>query len=170
MGYRKGAGKVKSTGGAHMAYVHIHHVFALPRAEGRGQMAEGPRYRANYCTLYTDTVGQLDYPAALTLGGKPETRPSWRSSGKDPAHALSLAGFGRMTAWRQGSFVKAAAHFERATTCLTRSLSMFRLVGVGSRPDLLVVVVCQVHKTGCHSSSGGAIAMVYYCIHHPVLF
>lgn len=47
-----------------------------------------------------------------------------------------------MTAWRPGSFVKAAAHFERATTCLTRSLSMFRLVGVGSRPDLLAVVVC----------------------------
>lgn len=55
-----------------MAYVYIHHVFALPRAEARGQMAEGPRHRANYCTLYTGTVGQLDYPAALTLGG--ETR------------------------------------------------------------------------------------------------
>lgn len=142
----------------------------------RGQRAEGKWPRAQdtgqIIVLYIvhSTVGQLDYPAALTLGGKPETRPSWRSSGKDPAHALSLAGFGRMTAWRQGSFVKAAAHFERATTCLTRSLSMFRLVGVGSRPDLLVVVVCQVHKTGCHSSSGGAIAMVYYCIHHPVLF
>lgn len=38
--------------------------------------------------------------------------------------------------------VKAAVHFARATTCLTRSLSMFRLVGVGSRPDLLAVVVC----------------------------
>lgn len=172
MGYRKGAGKVKSTGGARMAYVHIHHVFALPRAEGRGQMAEGPRYRANYCTVHcTQHSGPVRLSSCShAWGGKLETRPSWRSSGKDPAHALSLAGFGRMTAWRQGSFVKAAAHFERATTCLTRSLSMFRLVGVGSRPDLLVVVVCQVHKTGCHSSSGGAIAMVYYCIHHPVLF
>lgn len=47
-----------------------------------------------------------------------------------------------MTAWRQGSFVKAAAHLERATTCLTRSLSMFRLVGVGSSPDLLAVLWC----------------------------
>jgi hypothetical protein len=53
----------------------------------------------------------------------------------------------------------AAAHFEGATTCLTRSLSMFRLVSVGSRPDFLGVVACVCAKSTelavTHSSSGG---------------
>lgn len=87
--------------------------------------------------VHSTVAHLLDCPACSHAGGKPEIRQSLVHSGKDLALALSLAGFGRMTAWRQGSFVKAAAHFERATTCLTRSLSMFRLVGVGSRPDLL---------------------------------
>lgn len=70
MGYRKGAGKVKSTGGAHVAYVYIHHVFALPRAEGRGQWANGrgPKIQGKLLYIVHSPVDQLDYPAASTLG------------------------------------------------------------------------------------------------------
>lgn len=140
--------------------------FDLPSA--RGQMAEGTRYRANHCTLHTAQGASC--PAALTLGGGDQTSGSPGTSGKDPALALSLAGFGRMTAWRPGSFVKAAAHFERATTCLTRSLSMFRLVGVRSRPDLLAVVVCAKSTKLAVTLAQGGGGMVYCCLHHPVLF
>ena len=109
-------------------------------AKGKGRRVRGSRYRANCGGLHCAYTKQ--HSGTIYQAGVGGNQAVLAGSGKDPALALSLAGFGRMTAWRQGSFVKAAAHFERATTCLTRSLSMFRLVGVGSRPDLLAVVVC----------------------------
>lgn len=47
---------------------------------------------------------------------------------------------------------------------------MFRLVGVGSRPDLLAVVVCAKSTKLAVTLAQGGKGMVYYCcIHHPVL-
>lgn len=97
----KDAGKVKFKGGAHRAYVYIHHIVR--------QRAKGKRYRAN-CPKVLRTLYTAQWAINQAADG---TSGTPGSSGKDPALALSLAGFGRMTAWRQGSFVMAAAHFLR---------------------------------------------------------
>lgn len=97
------AGKVKSKGGAHRAYVYIHHIRP---AKGKGQKVQGKLFEGTYFVHRTQHSG----PLIKLLSGH---QALLAVPGKDPALALSLAGFGRMTAWRQGSFVKAAAHFLR---------------------------------------------------------